>query len=273
MPERFINKIDWKRKFARYGLVLLIWILTVSVQAIPSLEYLEYYPKDYDKNKGVLVIIHSKAYDWDNYLRFGKPIADKLNVPMIIPIFKKELWDDYATVINGDQRGDLFLREILKKVKSEHDLNTDRLYFYGHSGGAQFTHRYILMYGPQVQRAFISAPGWYTFPDGERNFPSGLKRKKDFPENVSLEFKNFCKTPLSVTVGELDTVDPAIPKDGSFGKNRLELSKNWVVALNNTLKKECPNVPEVPLFITPNQGHSGSSNSAQRERVIEFLTQ
>ncbi|RHX94218.1 hypothetical protein DLM76_08945 [Leptospira yasudae] len=273
MPERFSNKDWWKRKISRYGIFLFLWILTVSIQAIPSLEYLEYYPKDYDKNKGVLVIIHSKAYDWDSYIRFGKPIADKLNIPLIVPVFKKEIWKDYATVINGEQRGDLFLQDILKKVRSEREVNTDNLYFYGHSGGAQFTHRYILMYGSQVKRAFISAPGWYTFPDTERFFPSGLKKKKDFPENVSLEFKNFCTTPLSVTVGELDTVDPAIPKDGSFGKNRVELAKNWVVALNKFLKQECPATAEVPLYITPNQGHSGSSNATQRERAIEFLTQ
>ncbi|AOP33117.1 hypothetical protein A0128_04135 [Leptospira tipperaryensis] len=251
----------------------LFLLLTIPVKSDPSLEYLEYYPKDYDKNKGVLVIIHSKAYDWDNYLKFGKSIADVLHVPLVIPVFKKEFWDDYAVVINGDQRGDLFLQEILNKVKAEHEVNIDRLYMYGHSGGAQFTHRYILMYGPQVKKAFISAPGWYTFPDSEKNFPTGLKKKKNFPGNVSLEFKNFCNTQLSVTVGELDTLDPAIPKDGSFGKNRLELSKNWVTSLNRFLKQECPEVPEIPLYVTPGQGHSGSSNSAQKGRVIEFLTQ
>ncbi|PJZ52328.1 hypothetical protein [Leptospira adleri] len=252
-------------------IVILTLLSTVPVKSEVDLEYLEYYPEDYDRSKGVLIIIHSKAYDWDHYLKFGKSIADALRVPLVVPVFKKEYWNDYAVVIDGKQRGDIFLQENLKKVESEHKVNINRLYMYGHSGGAQFVHRYILMYGSRVRKAFISAPGWYTFPDFGKEFPTGLQKRKDFPDDVSLEFKNFCKTQLSVTVGELDTTDPAVPKDGSYGKNRLELSKNWVVSLNRFLKRECSEVAEIPLHITPGQGHTGSSNSAQKQRVIEFF--
>ena len=45
---------------------------------------------------------------------------------------------------------------------------------YGHSAGAQFAHRYVLLGGGVADRVVSANAGWYTMPDPNAAFPYGL---------------------------------------------------------------------------------------------------
>ena len=49
------------------------------------------------------------------------------------------------------------------------------IYLYGHSGGGQFVHRYM-MFGraERIVRAVAANSGWYRMPDPDTRFPCGL---------------------------------------------------------------------------------------------------
>ncbi len=78
---------------------------------------------------------------------------------------------------------------------------------YGHSAGAQFVHRLVLLkpegsYG----RIVVSAAGWYTVPDPQISFPYGIAQSP--VENADLS--PFFGRELQVLVGEADK-DPNAP--------------------------------------------------------------
>lgn len=86
-------------------------------------------------------------------------------------------------------------------VKSQTGNNTSVYHAIGHSGGAQFLHRFML-FKPlaNYQKAIVSAAGWYTVTDPETDFPYGMKQSP--LEGVSLE-SQFARD-ITVQVGTLD---------------------------------------------------------------------
>lgn len=62
---------------------------------------------------------------------------------------------------------------------------------YGHSAGGQFVQRFMLFHdSPYVEKAIISSPGWYTFPDLAQTYPYGTA---GIPYISSEQIKNTCQ--------------------------------------------------------------------------------
>ncbi|MDC3225792.1 hypothetical protein OAU15_03390 [Gammaproteobacteria bacterium] len=74
---------------------------------------------------------------------------------------------------------------------------------FGHSAGAQFTHRYMLLSDDRrISNAVIANAGWYTFLNGE-NFPYGIKNT---PIDISNDhIKWFMSNKASLLIGNNDT--------------------------------------------------------------------
>ena len=103
---------------------------------------------------------------------------------------------------------------------------------YGHSAGAQFIHRYMLLSNDyRISNAVIANAGWYTFLNGS-NFPYGIK---DTPINISSERVRWLmssKTNLliggsDVGLQSLNTSKGAMRQ----GNNRLERANNYFSSL------------------------------------------
>ena len=106
----------------------------------------------------------------------------------------------------------------------------DRLYdIYGHSAGAQFVHRYLLMSdNPSVNRAVAANAGWYTFLNGA-DFPYGVKSP---PISLSdSNVKKFLSMDLHILIGSNDIdVNSSINKSKGAqnqGLNRYQRAKNF----------------------------------------------
>lgn len=103
---------------------------------------------------------------------------------------------------------------------------------YGHSAGAQFVHRYLLLTGaPRARRIVIANAGWYSWPSFERPFPHGLADCAATEEGLRAALVR----PVTILLGEADN-DPAHPqlrRDAATdmqGVNRLERGRNFFAA-------------------------------------------
>ncbi|MBJ7440122.1 MAG: hypothetical protein JHD35_13975 [Sphingopyxis sp.] len=68
------------------------------------------------------------------------------------------------------------IEPLFDEVKARTGTRVPRYILYGHSGGAQFVQRYMLMMPEaRVLRAIAANAGWYTMPDLDTEFPYGLK--------------------------------------------------------------------------------------------------
>jgi pimeloyl-ACP methyl ester carboxylesterase len=73
---------------------------------------------------------------------------------------------------------------------------------FGHSAGAQFTHRYMLLSNDKrISMAVIANAGWYTFLNGN-SFPYGIKNS---PIDISSDhIKWFMSNKTSLLIGNND---------------------------------------------------------------------
>ena len=95
---------------------------------------------------------------------------------------------------------------------------------FGHSGGGQFVHRFVLLKPKaRLNKAVAANSGWYTVPDGVANFPYGIMNS---PITTTSPNTYFSKK-LYITVGALDNngSDPSLRHNTESdlqGLNRLD---------------------------------------------------
>lgn len=92
---------------------------------------------------------------------------------------------------------------------------------WGHSGGGQFVHRFMLLANePRVRMGVAANAGWYTLPEDASEFPYGLG---GIPRSQSDLGGAFSK-PLVIHLGTLDNAFMDTPWTGAFaqGDNRFD---------------------------------------------------
>lgn len=205
----------------------------------PDLDVFYHLPDTIDENTNILFIIHGNSRNPDDYLKTWKKLTKAKNVALFAPHFKRNLFVSFNTLqmstSNGDIRSnsDLYLNNsidiLFEYVKSKFDLKTPKYDIYGHSAGAQFVHRYLLMSeDPKVNTAVAANAGWYTFLNGA-NFPYGVKNPPILLRDSNV--KKFLSMDLHILIGSNDTdVNSSLNKsDGAQnqGLNRLQRAKNF----------------------------------------------
>ena len=94
---------------------------------------------------------------------------------------------------------------------------------FGHSGGGQFVHRFVLIKpNARYNRAIAANSGWYTVPDGTTNYPYGIMNCPI----TAISPNNYFSKKLFITVGSLDNngSDPSLRHNTESdlqGLNRL----------------------------------------------------
>jgi dienelactone hydrolase len=79
---------------------------------------------------------------------------------------------------------------------------------YGHSAGAQFVHRYLLLtHAPRVSRLIVANAGWYSMPRWDVAFPYGLGGTRA----TETELAAALGRPVTILLGEADR-DPNHPQ-------------------------------------------------------------
>ena len=239
--------------FNLFNLFILLFILSFTTNLFaakldkftftswnkPDLDVFYHLPKTIDNDTKVLFVVHGNTRNADDYLNSWIRLTKDKNIAIFAPHFKRSSFISFNTLQMSTSNGkirtdtDLYLHNsidtLFKYIKTKFKLN-DKLYdIYGHSAGAQFVHRYLLMSdNPSVNKAVAANAGWYTFLNGA-DFPYGVKNPP-----ISLtdsNVKKFLSTNLYILIGTNDIdVDSSINKSKGAQKqgiNRLQRAKNF----------------------------------------------
>jgi hypothetical protein len=161
--------------------------------AAKNLRLFYFVPANANATSPIFFIFHGAER---NALEYRNAIINKataMNFIVVVPEFSEASFSDVNgyqlgnVYIDGDQPSAATLNEeaiwsfsliepLFAYVKNK-TKNTNATYLaIGHSGGAQFLHRF-LMFKPaaKCERAIVSAAGWYTATDKNIDFPYGLR--------------------------------------------------------------------------------------------------
>jgi len=201
-------------------------------------KYFLYVPRDLRPDSPLLVSVHGISRNARQHVEAFTRVADRQGVVVLAPVFTDYRYGDYQRLGRRGRgsRADLALQRLTSHVIFEWQLASAKFYLYGHSGGAQFAHRYAMAYPHDVAALGLSAAGWYTLPDPDLSYPYGIRPTSD-SYGLTLDPAEFLQIPACVFVGEDD-----INRDGAFntsdkldsmqGRNRIERAANWVEAMN-----------------------------------------
>lgn len=156
------------------------------------------------------------------------------------------------------QRADLFLHQCLREVAFLADAEVGTFNLLGHSGGAQFAHRYLMAHPQRVERAVIAAAGWYTFPDTAQRFPYGIRPTRRLP-GLAFNPEAYLRVPTTVIVGSDDTQSERLRSNERIelqqGQTRVERARRWVAAMR--AQAEAHGMPSlVELIEVAGAGHA-----------------
>jgi lamin tail-like protein len=204
----------------------------------------------FDPARGpIWFVMHGTTRDVERYIRAAAPVAERYDALAIAIHFSKEAYPRTADYTLGIERSDRKsggwrAPEDMLYAEIEHvfDLVRDSLgghqtgyYLFGHSAGAQFTHRLLtFLPQPRVLGAVAANAGWYTMPTNDdprvHTMPYGLFGGPVQPRSLV----GFFQTPFIIMLGDQDTTTSAddnlvrgTPEAEAQGANRLERGRHY----------------------------------------------
>ncbi len=202
----------------------------------PSLQYLVYLPEDVNHELEPIVFVHGYKRRAEEQVQQLKPLSDATRRAIIAPCFTVEQHKRYQRLGKGIDglRADRYFDACLNEAARYYGLQTERFLLVGYSGGAQFGHRYAMIYPHRVASLIAIAAGWYTYPDPNTSYPYGIATAGKL-RAVRMNPEAFLRIPMTVLVGanDLDSVNlrRSSRLDRHQGKNRVERARRWVLAM------------------------------------------
>jgi pimeloyl-ACP methyl ester carboxylesterase len=178
----------------------------------PDVEIFYITPKKIDKDTQLLFIIHGNSRNAEDYISAWIPYISNKNIIVVAPQFNKNSFRYFFLLESATSSGkinnnpDNYINKSISSFfnffQSKFSLSTNKYKMFGHSAGAQFTHRYMLLSNDRrISNAVIANAGWYTFLNGN-NFPYGIKNS---PIDISSDhIKWFMSNKTSLLIGNND---------------------------------------------------------------------
>ncbi len=197
-----------------------------------------YKPADFGPHSPVWIIMHGVGRTANNYYDDWRPLAEKYGAMLLVPRFSREKWSmswryalgnvSTSKLVPLPRRDWAFtvIQKAFDYAMALEGTGQKRFYIYGHSAGAQFTHRYVMYTGGKHVALAISAnAGWYILPDYTNTFPYGFKR---VPVSKATRRRAFA-TPMVILLGERDISWASglrrVPETNLQGPHRLARGK------------------------------------------------
>ena len=187
--------------------------------------------------------------------------AAALGRPVIAPLFDERTWPRYQQVVRN-RRADLALLAVMAELRSAGIWQTPDFDLAGHSGGAQFAHRFAMLYPHLVRQLTVTSAGWYTFPD-DTAFPYGVAARAghadDWGPHFAAGLDAFLRLPIRVCVGDGEgrpdgTTRTRPEVNRRQGGDRVTRAGRWVAALRRAAGARGI-APRVDLAVLPGCGH------------------
>ncbi len=185
-----------------------------------------------------LVAVHGIGRQPEAQARAFGGRAAALGRPVIAPLFDDRSWPRYQQVVRGG-RADLALLDLMHELRLAGLWQGPRFAIAGYSGGAQFAHRFAMLYPHLVERLTVTAAGWYTFPE-DAVFPYGVgapeERGGEWGPRLAAGLDAFLSIPVAACVGGADRIPDESTRsrpglDRRQGRDRLTRATRWIDAL------------------------------------------
>lgn len=242
-----------------------------------------YRPSRFDPVNGpIWFVMHGMKRNADYYVETAAPIAERYQALVIVIEFSHRYYpasQDYTLGITTHgrvgpraaregryHRPDAYLYNEVERVFEAVRLTLSGkqhgYYLFGHSAGAQFTHR-MLTFIPcaRVLGAVAANAGWYTLPlvDNRKNFGMPYSLRGSPPEGIDL--KALLSAPLIILLGTKDIKGPDAdrnvrksPAAMAQGMNRLARGHHYFET-GQSLARSL-NIPFAwQLFLSPGAEH------------------
>jgi len=200
-------------------LVLSIYVSSSEIKQVtfaywdkPDVEIFYITPEQINKDTKVIFVIHGNSRNAEDYLGAWIPHVLNKNVIVAAPQFTTTDFRYFFLLEMAESSGKInnnkneyinnSISLFFNYMKSKFSLSTQTYSMFGHSAGAQFTHRYMLLSKDQrISNAVIANAGWYTFTTNDE-FPYGIKNS---PINISNEqIKWFMSNKVNLLIGSED---------------------------------------------------------------------
>ena len=242
----------------------------------PALEYLIRLPAGTGHAPRVMVSVHGASREWRAQVAAIAAHCDRENMMLLAPMMNERTLPSFQRLGGGAKRSDLFLAECLREAAHLSGADVSQIFLFGHSGGAQFAHRFTMAYPHRVHACVIASAGWYTFPDTAQRFPYGIRSTRRLPGMV-FDPEQYLQVPIFVLVGTEDTGERRVRHgervDAQQGANRLERARRWTAAMREQAALfSMP--PRVELTELPGVGHEFQAlcrDAALGERVFHLF--
>lgn len=164
----------------------------------------------------VAFVMHGLGRDAHRYIGEWTDIAKAENMVVVVPEFSRAAFPESADynfggVFDGEGRprqrtswSFSAIERVFDAIKAREGLTAPGYALYGHSAGAQFVHRFVLLgAGTRMQRAVAANAGSYMRPLAQDQYPFGLKGAPEGQWNAARAFA----APLTILLGDADN-DP-----------------------------------------------------------------
>ena len=204
-----------------------------------------------------LVAVHGISRAADEQIEaFGHRAAAQGRT-VVAPLFDAERWSGYQRVL-APRRADRALLALLAELEAERAIEPGPVDLAGYSGGAQFAHRFAMLYPHRLSRLSVCAAGWWTTPDAAAPFPYGLGGAKG--ELLAASVERFLALDIAVSVGALDDQPDAATRstpdlDAAQGRDRVARARAWTEALRDEALRRGLPPPRLSFTLLPSCGH------------------
>lgn len=200
-------------------LVLSIYVSSSEIKQVtfaywdkPDVEVFYITPEEINEDTKVIFVIHGNSRNAEDYLGAWIPYVLNKNVIVAAPQFTKTDFRYFFLLEMSESSGKInhnkndyinnSISLFFNYMKSKFSLSTETYSMFGHSAGAQFTHRFMLLSkDKRISNAVIANAGWYTFITNDE-FPYGIKNS---PINISNEqIKWFMSSKVNLLIGSED---------------------------------------------------------------------
>lgn len=223
----------------------------------------------------VVVVMHGMGRNAEGYRDAWMPASEAHGFLVICPEFSEARFPGVEFYNHGHARAPeaawsfFALDRAVAAVLATLGAPQTPFALYGHSAGAQFVHRYLLLTGaPRARRIVIANAGWYSWPSFEIAFPHGLGRSSATEAGLRAALGR----PVTILLGEADT-DPGhvqLRRDAATdaqGLHRFERGQNFFAAARAAAAAR--GVPfGWSLATVPGVAHSNSGMAAAAAAIL-----
>lgn len=237
-----------------FAQLLLLLVLPIYVNAAeikqttfaywdkPDVEIFFITPEKINKDTKVIFVIHGNSRNAEDYLSAWIPHVINKNVIVAAPQFRKIDFRYFFLLEMAESSGDVNRNKneyinnsislFFNFIKSKFSLTTETYKMFGHSAGAQFTHRYMLLsMDNRISNTVIANAGWYTFITDDE-FPYGIKNSPINISNKQIEWFMSKKANLLIGSDDIDFKSVNSSKGANLqGLSRVDRAANYFDSL------------------------------------------